>query len=162
MPLSKFVKELEEKGEVLFRVDKEVYHIFESDNEDGYMVDIYEEEDKVFKGLEDFSVLEAEDGGFCTGNSEDAVYFMTPEDLEGASIYSVSKEPSRFIVYHSWGEGIDEHSIYVFDNQEEAEIMFEELLIESCLPPDSDDKVIQECLKDKCFDSDVKLYWKEA
>ena len=67
-----FAKELNDTGAVDFMYMGFKYSIYESMANEGYMVDVYEEED-----YDDDT--EAIDGGLCTGNAFDAVGFLLPQ-----------------------------------------------------------------------------------
>ena len=72
--IASFVKTLERERIVNFSYNEFYYEVFESSCSDGYIVNVYTDNEKD----EDGSYLEKHevDGGLCSGSARDAVEFM--------------------------------------------------------------------------------------
>ena len=72
--IASFVKTLESKKFVDFSYNEFYYEVFESSCSDGYIVNVYTDNEKDENGsyLEKHEV----DGALCTGSARDAVEFM--------------------------------------------------------------------------------------
>jgi len=70
--LDEKVEILKEKGEVVFEYECMIYTISES-SEGGYEINKYDLHANSFISGD---TLDADDGGHCSGNAKDAVYFM--------------------------------------------------------------------------------------
>ena len=66
-----YLSYLKRHGEVKFFKGDHSYHIFDSQNEDGYVVDKYDNDEAEY--TDDYECI---DGGLCTGSAEDALEFM--------------------------------------------------------------------------------------
>ena len=71
--LFKFTTALENNQPIDFKYNGFYYEIFQSLNDDGYIVNVYSTNEK-----KDGSYIEKNlvDGGLCSGTAKDAIYFM--------------------------------------------------------------------------------------
>ncbi|QOY50927.1 hypothetical protein [Candidatus Sulfurimonas baltica] len=76
--LKKLERKLENGETIEFEYNGLFYEIFESVTSEGYIVNVYSSDEKD----EDNYYLEENeiDGGLCTGNARDAIYFMIGEE----------------------------------------------------------------------------------
>ena len=71
--LSKFTVALENNKTVEFKFNGFYYEIFQSFNNDGYMVNVYNSNEKNNGEYLEKNLI---DGGLCSGTAKDAIYFM--------------------------------------------------------------------------------------
>ena len=73
------IAELEANQKVRFSTGGYLYDIWWSDCNDGWMINVYDEDDDIFDEDGELDDSSAFDGGLCTGSAENAVLMFIGE-----------------------------------------------------------------------------------